>query len=125
MNGNIQVLVGKRFDTGKKWIDPANEHRAFPIYGKVIDCGALPNNTTKTVALGNDAAGNAEVVDIAKYGRIVSMWANDGTHLLLSHRDLTIDLIAASVELVTGTNLSAYTQSYVEIEFCDTTDEGS
>lgn len=124
MDGNYQLIVGKRMDTGKKWIDPASG-RAFPVYKKLIDVGALPNATTKTVALGNDAQGNAEVVDVAKYAGVSAFWATNGTVVMMWNLDLTIQLTTSSVQLISGTNLSSFTQGYVEVEFCDTTDEGS
>lgn len=108
--GNYQMLVGKRWDTGKKW-------NGEVIYAKIIDVGALPNNTTKDVA-------HSENVDVNKWCK-AHVFATDGTNNLAVHRDLTIQLTATNVSLVTGTNLSSYTQGYAYIEFVDTTDEGS
>lgn len=115
MYGNYQLVVGQRVDTGKKWT--ASTGQAFVIYRKVVDLGALPNNTTKSVA-------HTENPDIEKFTK-VEIFAKDSDSSRSLFRDLDVDIDVTNIIMVTGTNLSGYTQAYAVIEFCDTTDEGS
>lgn len=108
--GNYQGYLGVNIDTGKKLYDPAGV--AHTVYRRYVNCGALPNNTTSNVAHG------VEGLDITKPGGARLVFAHSSTKVLGTHRDLTIEFDATNVNLVTQTNLSGYTESVVEIEFC-------
>ena len=94
-----------------------------PVYQKTVDCGALPNNTTKNVA--HNISNLDFVVDMS------GIATNTTTH---SSRKL--DMISTSsaancvaciisrtnISLSTGGNVSAYNQTYVTVQYTKTTD---
>ncbi len=108
--GNYQLNVGEKIDTGVKWLGER-------IFTKIIDVGALPNNTTKDVAHGESLA-----IEGFTSARVFG-W--DADNALCVHRDLTIELTSTHVRLVTATNLSGITQAYVQIEFTEQDETGS
>ena len=103
-------------NTGKKWID------GKPIYRKVVDCGALPNNTSKTVNH-----------NISNFGELVSMNAhakqviNGVTYYLPipygSAADPAIIYISSvGVVLSNIQNQTSWTDTRVTLEYTKTTD---
>ena len=103
--------------TGKFWID------GKPIYRKVIDCGVMPNATSKTTAhnisnlgtvvtlygVGTTTASNNARVPLPRGS---SGGATDGV-------DLYVDV--ANVTIRVAVNYTAYT-AYVILEYTKTTD---
>ena len=92
------------------WID------GKPIYRKVIDCGALPNATAKEIPHG-----------ITNLDMIINMY---GTSINTSNIGITLPFATTTpsvcvdlhynmtyVRIVTGTDLSNYTKTYVTIEY--------
>ena len=111
MYSTDEMIVGK-------WID------GKPLYRKTIDCGALPNATTKLIAHNIENIG--EIVKIS--GTATNPSA--GRTLPLPHVTLTTSSTSSHVKLVvTSTdiqidasiNLTIYTKSYVTIEYTKTT----
>ena len=101
--------------TGGKWID------GKPIYRKVIDFGALPNNTMKSVA--HNITNLDKIVNLVGY-------AVSGTVTLVipfvSTTDLPSSIISCAVNgdnltVTTGTNRSSFTAKFI-IEYTKTTD---
>ena len=99
--------------TGGYWIDGKK------IYRKVVDCGALPNATTKTVAHG-----------IYNIANVLSMkgWAYSSTKGFINMPfpmpgnaayglSLTMPLPLASISLSTSSNYSDYAVSYCILEY--------
>ena len=95
--------------TGGKWID------GKPIYRKIVDIGALPNNTSKTVAHGIN---NLEKAIIAN-GFAIN---NKGETIYIPHTFSGFYLNKTSIVLNTTYNYSAYTEAYITIEYTKTTD---
>ena len=102
--------------TGGVWID------GKPIYKKVIDCGALPNNTSKAVAH------NITNIDIVfkLYGvsripssNIIPLPFVDVT---TPANGLQLYLTTNDIVLRTKANRSNYTKTYVTIIYTKTTD---
>ena len=99
--------------TGKKWINGKT------IYRKVIDFGALPNNTSKTVA---HNITNIDVV-ISLYGCSVAT-----NHIPIPYVDLVVangvKMYMSDVNVIveTNTNRSVYTKTYIIVEYTKTTD---
>ena len=97
-------------DTGLTWIDGKK------IYQKTIDCGILPNNTTKDV---NHSISNiGYVVEMTGSGKnpttgvqIPIPYVYGNTKCLQLYVDSTI------IRLVSTENLSTYTESYVTIRY--------
>ncbi len=101
-----QMIVGRRYDTGKKWVDGSI------IYKKLISFGALPNATTKNVA-------HSETISLTKMARVSAFIARNGT-LYANIPFVTItsmSISATNVTIISTTDLSTYT-GWVEIEFC-------
>lgn len=99
--------------TNKVWID------GKPIYRKVVDCGALPNATTKNVAhnIANlDNLVSLKGYAISDYIRIplpyVRPGGNDSVGLLL---------VSTNIRLETISNMSSYSACVI-LEYTKTTD---
>lgn len=99
-------------NTGKKWID------GKPIYRKVIDCGALPNNTTKNVAHGINNL--KKVIKSEGYSD-----NNAGTQIpipYVSGIPLSIYVDTTNIVIQTSGNYTNYVNTQVTIEYTKTTD---
>lgn len=101
--------------TGRKWID------GKPTYEKTIDCGALPNNTTKNVA--HNIANLDEVIELSGSAR-----RSEGTRLPLPFtsadslsNNIQVYSNDTNIVIIAGTNRSNYT-GYVTLEYTKTTD---
>lgn len=101
--------------TGRKWID------GKPIYRKTVDCGAMPNNTTKNVA--HSITNLDEVITLSGNAK-----RSEGTRLPLpftSADNLTNNIQVYSndtnIVIIAGTNRSNYS-GYVTLEYTKTTD---
>lgn len=109
-NPNYSITEQK---TGGTWID------GKPIYRKVVDCGALPNNTLKTVAH-----------NIANIGFVINLYgiASDGSEWLplpasyYSNSAIGLSVDGTNISLRPYTNRTTYTSTYVIIEYTKTTD---
>ena len=103
-------------DTGAKWID------GKPIYRKVIDFGALPNNTSKAVAHNISNLGwvlKLEGISKTDAGTRVSLpfvAISDVTS------QISTKITDTEITCTTGTNRSGYTQTYFIVEYTKTTD---
>ena len=98
-------------NTGKKWID------GKPIYRKVVDCGNLPNATSKTVNH-----------NISNFGELVTMFAraySNNTYLPIPYGSTgdpaIIFITKTGVILSTTSNLSSWTDIKVILEYTKTT----
>ena len=90
-----------------------------PLYRKVVDCGALPNNTTKQI-LHNIA--NINIITKTSG----TSWTNDGTTIPLPTASLTSPVVISSgkskIDIITITDRSTFTNSNVTLEYTKTTD---
>lgn len=109
----LGLLSGLYFDystsemsTGAKWINDK------PIYKKTVDLGALPNNTTKSVAhgLGNNID---RVIKIEGY----SYSSSFGTSLFIPDSSFDIDVAGVNIEISTSQDLSMYEETYATIYY--------
>ena len=100
-----------------KWIDNR------PIYQKTFDCGALPNNTTKRIA--HNVTDFDFVIDMR------GIATNTSTHIsreldmistVQASNSVSLSCGRTNIELSTGTNGSAYNQTYVTLKYVKTTD---
>lgn len=96
-------------NTGAKWIDGST------IYKKTIDCGSLPNATSKSVSHGISGIGN-----IIKF----EGWASDGSSWvplpLVATSDtynVQVSVSLTQITLATGQNRSSYLSSYATIYY--------
>lgn len=107
IDGNPNIKVGEKLDTGRKWID--SNGAAHVIFQKTLSIGAMPNNTTKNVAHG-DAS-----LSLTKFAKVKELWASNGTTITFA---ATATINATNVVVATTTDLSTYT-GYVVIEYCN------
>lgn len=109
---NNQRYSTDEIDTGKTWIDGKK------IYRKVVDCGALPNNTQKTVNHGISNLGEVtSIVGMSKY-------LSAGISIPLPYvgaNNVYLYVSATGVVITTTSDLSAYTATKVIIEYTKTT----
>lgn len=100
-------------NTGTKWIDGKT------IYKKTIDCGTLPNNTSKDVPhnISNlDTIINIQGVSIAVSGRVMPLPMVGGS----AQYDVTMNIYAGNIELTTFADRTAYTTTYVTLYYTKT-----
>jgi len=104
--------------TGKKWID------GKPIYRKVIDCGMLPNATSKSTATG-----------LTNIGTIISIKGIANTtdantcvpipYVSINANDTSLNIACyyanGNIILKTFIDMTVYTKSYVTLEYTKTT----
>ena len=115
---NLTTYSLDEINTGKKWIDGKT------IYRKVIDCGALPNNSIKTIA--HDISNIGFLVEPP---RGVSYSSSTGHFFPLPYPADSISsqvklwVTSTDVKLQTGADRTDYTETYVILEYVKTTNE--
>lgn len=93
-----------------------------PMFRLVVDCGALPNTSTKSVAHGLTTTQTYSIVKI--YGGATDPGASTLTEALplpfasptLSD-NISVTMDATNINITTGSDRTAYTRSYVVIEY--------
>lgn len=100
--------------TGGTWID------GKPIYRKTINCGVLPNNTTKNVPHGITNIGSViNIYGVATSGdKAMSLpyVATSSTYCVSVYRD------ESTIAIQTASDRTEYTKTYVTLEYTKTTD---
>lgn len=104
-------------------MDVGSEYRTVerydqkPVYVKLIDCGALPNNGTKQVAIGTDSIDQIVRCEASMEGgfRIPFYNQDTGGHVEVSQAG------RSSIYLTTNYNFSGY-KAYAVITYTKTTD---
>jgi hypothetical protein len=104
--GNIQIKIGKTFDTGLKFIDGNGVPRI--IYRTFIDFGALPITTTKAVAHGIATP----ALDPA-YAKL-ELISDDGT---TSKRLTNGTVDATNVSITTAADESAFVNTIAVLDY--------
>ena len=98
--------------TGRKWID------GKPTYEKTIDCGVLPNSTTKNVAHGINNL--KKVIKSEGYSD-----NNAGTHIpvpYVSGNVLAISVDTTNIIIQASGNYTNFVNTQITIEYTKTTD---
>lgn len=101
----------EEINTGKKWID------GKPIYRKVVDCGALPNSTTKNVAHGINNL--KKVIKSEGYSD-----DNAGTHIpvpYVSGNPLAISVDTTNIIIQASGNYTNFVNTQITLEYTKTT----
>jgi hypothetical protein len=104
---DVEILTGGYWRDGK------------PKYRKVIDCGTLPNATNKYISIGE-----SDLED----SWIINGWANNpttGQTVTIPRPSVDVDATIESntnIRITTSANYTAFTESYVTIEYTKTTD---
>ena len=93
-------------DTGATWIDGSH------IYKKTIDTGALPNNTTKSVAH-NIGATLKRVIKVEGY----AFYPQFALGTLMPNADIRVMTSDSYVEITTEADYSQFTESYVTLYY--------
>ena len=122
LNNNFNYLDEKNnYSTNEivigKWIDNK------PIYRKVINTGALPNNTTSYIL--HNINNLKRVVNIKGY----AFRSSDSFNISLPYvssfskeNDIQVAVLGGDIRIVTGSDRSAFVESYVVLEYTKTTD---
>lgn len=95
-----------------------------PLYEITVDTGTLPNNTTKTIAHG--ISDLKAVIDLRGYARNT----NNGINIPIPYvyksgsysKSLQAYSDATNITLISGENMSGYTESSVTLQYTKTTD---
>lgn len=108
------IYSQNEIDTGKIWIDGKK------IYRKVIDCGALPNASTKIVLTNIENAN--EITDLT----IIATNPRGGYTITLPFTDVHDYKVTAwgykdKIELVSNVDFSIYTKTFAILEYTKTT----
>ena len=100
------------------WVD------GKPLYQKTVFCGALPNNTTKTIT-----HNIADIDHIINYFGISFASSSGATSLVLPYvhktnisGQIAVVCSVSNIEIQTGMDRSSFTQTYVTIQYTKTTD---
>ena len=118
---SVSIADGNDFSTDERvigtWID------GKPLYQKTISCGALPNNTSKVV--------NHSINNISK---IINMFGitNNGietfnfptTYYTSTNVNWSTQILANTtyIYIVTNSDMTSFTESYVTLQYTKTTD---
>lgn len=99
-----------------QWID------GKPIYQKTIDCGALPNNTTKQVD--SSVTGISRIINMCGYAYKSSNYQTIPIGFPASSGAVSLSFYSdtGKVNITTTTDRSAFAESYVVIQYTKTTD---
>jgi hypothetical protein len=109
MEGNIQLKVGERFDTGMKYIGADGVPR--PVLRKILAIDSLPNAGAKNFA-------HSESLIATRYAK-ATIWASNGTICKTENSiGVTIDITATNVAITTTTDLSLYVNGLIVLDFC-------
>lgn len=120
VNNNANILQGEttyslnEIDTGKIWIDGST------IYRKVIDCGTLPNNTTKNVT--HNISNLSNVI----FANGVSYSSTTGNYFPIPYSAETLQaqvkmwVTNTDVYLQTLADRTGYSQTYIVLEYTKT-----
>ena len=98
-------------DTGIKWIDGST------IYQKTIDFGALPNNTTKTMA--HNISNIDKIIDIESVAGYTGIVYGGMMPIVYSDKTFRVGVRYDNVEVVSNDNWSDY-YAYITIRYTKT-----
>ena len=96
--------------TGGTWID------GKPIYRKIVNFGALPNSTSKSVAHG--ISGISKIIKFSAVTTNGTYWLNlPHTNPTTLANSIAIECTATNVTITSGSNRTNYTECYCIIEY--------
>ena len=105
----LQIYSEEETHTWKKWIDGKG------IYRKVVDCGALPNNTTKNTAHGVTFDTLISAEGIATSGSNWRRVPHADTGSLINQIKLNIN--STNIQIITVIDYTSYDECYVVLEY--------
>lgn len=115
--------ITTEFNTGKLLFDPTNDfNKLRPIFRVVVDFGALPNAATKSVAHGITAIdANFKILSIvggaSKPTVAFSYLPLPYASATAVANNIEVNMDATNINVITGANYSAYTVTYITIEY--------
>lgn len=113
---NNQRYSTDEIDTGKTWIDGKK------IYRKVVDCGALPNSTTKTVPHGiSNLDWVVDLKGISEYNTGITFIILPEPHPASIGSSVQLYVSGDNIAIRDGSDLSGYNNTKVIIEYTKTT----
>jgi len=115
----IAQYVEQEIVTGQKWFTSGDPNSFRQTFRKTIDFGALPNNTTKSVAHGISGVGAGTI-----FTRIYGCATDPSTKYipipyveLAGGNHIEINVDTTNVNIVTGIDYTGYTECYVVLEY--------
>lgn len=120
----VEVITGQQFLP--TFSSEASSNIVYrDVLRKVIDTGALPNSTTKSVAHGITTTENFSLVRM--YGSATDPGASTWTSVLplpyassTAANNIELNADATNINIITGSNRSGFTRSFVVIEWITT-----
>ena len=126
------TVLGNRFDKANIYTSDERMIGSWmgkPLYQKTVDCGALPNNNDKQVAIGTDLSVD-RVISIEGYSYkaenniIIPLPYVRGDALnrliLIDIRD--VDTTSPKIQIGTKMDYSPYTETYITVKYTKTSD---
>lgn len=114
----VQNLTNPNYSTEEVWTGGYWKD-GKKIYRKVVDCGALPNTTTKNVA--HNIANISWIVNYSGVTSNGSEWVCLPASFTSSSIGLSVN--STNIILLTYSNRTSYTSTFVTIEYTKTTDQ--
>lgn len=99
---------------GQQYFDPLNPQKNKNVYRMVVDFGALPNMTSKSVAH-NIVGWNSDFRLTRAYGAATDPIALEA--LPIPNDGILLSINSTNVTVTTTSNLSAYTSTTIVIEY--------
>ena len=100
--------------TGQQYFDSENPQKNKNVYRMVVDFGALPNTTSKSVF--HDIQGWNDNYRLTRaYGAATDR--NGMNSLSIPNDGICLEINSTTVTVTTTSNLSAYTESTITIEY--------
>jgi len=120
---NDEFLTNKLFfpNTTETNLDVSQSQSYRSVFRKVIDFGALPNATTKSVAHGilSDVM-LVSIMGTANNATFASKIPIPYSSSAALNQNISLEMTATNIVITTGTNRTSYTTCYVIVEYIKT-----
>ena len=117
-NREVGWVVDTEIDTGKRFIAASGSTEYRTIFRKAIDTGTLPNNTTSSIAHGLTVDANFTLIEIYGGGTDpIAFTSIPLNYVSSAGSSIEVNMDASNINIVTTGNYSAYTRSFVVIEY--------
>lgn len=108
------LFVPQEKINSEQYYDPNNPQRFLSVYRMVVDFGALPNSTTKSVAH-NIQDWNSSFRLTSAYG--ASTDTSNLQALPIPNNGIELKINSTYVTITTTSNLSSYTETNIVVEY--------
>lgn len=117
----VPMNIASKYSTDEKVVGEWIDHK--PLYQKTLDCGALPNNTTKEITHNISNIGDvASLYLVAKNPTSGVYQALPIVNTTNVNQQIQVWVTLTKANIRSATDYSAYTSSYLTIQYTKTTD---